>query len=151
MAIPARFAGFGLPVAADGLPGHPGPAGRRAGRDRLGGGCSAARRMSSPPPPTRPSSPKTSSDRRCGAAEGAPLALRGTPDETGSSAPAPDFRALAGFAADDLRAALEGGLRKVVLWTDPHGCAVAAFPAGPPDPFFNVNTPQDLRAAEALL
>ena len=52
---------------------------------------------------------------------------------------------------DDLRAALEGGLRKVVLWTDQHGGREALFPNEPFDPFFNVNTPDDLAQAEAML
>jgi molybdopterin-guanine dinucleotide biosynthesis protein A len=51
----------------------------------------------------------------------------------------------------DLRAALEQGLRKVVLWTDAHGGREAVFPADGFDPFFNVNTPEDLARAEALL
>ena len=52
--------------------------------------------------------------------------------------------------ADDLRAALEDGLRKVVLWTDRHGAGEALFPAEPFDPFFNVNTPEDLARAREL-
>ncbi len=52
---------------------------------------------------------------------------------------------------DDLRAALEDGLRKVVLWTDKHGAAIASFAPTPFDPFFNVNTPDDLAQAEQLL
>ncbi|GGG84596.1 molybdenum cofactor guanylyltransferase [Salipiger pallidus] len=51
---------------------------------------------------------------------------------------------------DDLRAALEGGLRKVVAWTDGHGAGEAVFSAEPFDPFFNVNTPEDLARAEAI-
>lgn len=47
----------------------------------------------------------------------------------------------------DLKAALQDGLRKVVLWTDKHGAATAAFDD---DAFFNVNTPDDLAMAEAL-
>ncbi len=50
---------------------------------------------------------------------------------------------------DDLRAALGGGLRKVVQWTDAHGARTAYFP-GPGDPFFNVNTPQDLELAHEI-
>ncbi len=52
---------------------------------------------------------------------------------------------------DDLRAALNDGLRKVVLWTDKHDGREALFPADPFDPFFNVNTPDDLARAEKLL
>ena len=52
---------------------------------------------------------------------------------------------------DDLRAALRDGLKKVVLWTDPLGGREAVFPSTSFDPFFNVNTPEDLAQAEALL
>jgi len=51
----------------------------------------------------------------------------------------------------DLRAALTAGERRLGLWADRHGAAVAAFPGGPLDPFFNVNTPDDLATAEAML
>ncbi|HHX90345.1 MAG TPA: molybdenum cofactor guanylyltransferase MobA, partial [Paracoccus sp.] len=50
----------------------------------------------------------------------------------------------------DLRAALVGGLRKIVLWTDTHDAGQAVFAADPFDPFFNVNTPEDMAEAEAL-
>ena len=51
---------------------------------------------------------------------------------------------------EDLRRALKGGLRKVVLWTDQHGCAEALFAVDPHDPFFNINRPEDLAQAEAM-
>ena len=52
---------------------------------------------------------------------------------------------------DDLRDALNDGLRKVVLWTDKHDGREALFCADPFDPFFNVNTPEDLDRARTLL
>ncbi|MFW2544174.1 molybdenum cofactor guanylyltransferase MobA [Primorskyibacter sp. 2E107] len=52
---------------------------------------------------------------------------------------------------DDLRAALQGGLKKVVLWTEAHGGRECVFPVDGIDPFFNVNTPEDLARAEELL
>ena len=52
---------------------------------------------------------------------------------------------------DDLRAALEGGLRKIVLWTDQHGAATVEFGVQPFDPFFNLNTPQDMLLAEDII
>ncbi|CRK75411.1 Molybdenum cofactor guanylyltransferase [Nereida ignava] len=52
---------------------------------------------------------------------------------------------------DDLRAALQGGLRKVVAWTDQHHAAAASFEVGSFDPFFNINTPEDLAQAERYL
>jgi molybdopterin-guanine dinucleotide biosynthesis protein A len=51
----------------------------------------------------------------------------------------------------DLRHALtQEGLRKIDQWTARHGIATAEWPCEPVDPFFNVNTPEDLAAAERL-
>ena len=48
----------------------------------------------------------------------------------------------------ELRPALEGGLRKVGAFTA--GAATAEWPTDPVDPFFNVNTPEDLAEANRL-
>ena len=54
--------------------------------------------------------------------------------------------------ADDLRAALvEEDIRKVDVWTARYRLARADWPTQPVDPFFNVNRPDDLEAAETLL
>jgi molybdopterin-guanine dinucleotide biosynthesis protein A len=54
--------------------------------------------------------------------------------------------------ADDLRrAVVEEGLRKVDAWTARYRLARAEFATDPVDPFFNVNAPEDMAAAEALL
>ncbi|MBD0271854.1 MAG: NTP transferase domain-containing protein, partial [Acetobacteraceae bacterium] len=50
-----------------------------------------------------------------------------------------------------LRDALAGGERKIDRWTARFGCAVAGWPAGPVDPFFNANAPDDLATAERIL
>jgi len=51
----------------------------------------------------------------------------------------------------DLRHALmDEGLHKIEVWTRRHGVAIAEWPDKPVDPFFNVNTPEDLAKAEAL-
>ena len=52
---------------------------------------------------------------------------------------------------EDLALALAEGTRKVDRWTGKHGCAVAAFSVDAMDPFFNVNTPDDLERASAHL
>jgi molybdopterin-guanine dinucleotide biosynthesis protein A len=53
---------------------------------------------------------------------------------------------------DDLRYAVAGeGIRKVSTWTARFACATADWPTTPFDPFFNVNTPDDLAQAEALV
>jgi molybdopterin-guanine dinucleotide biosynthesis protein A len=52
---------------------------------------------------------------------------------------------------EDLRQALvREGLRKIEVWTERHGVALADWPDRPVDPFFNVNTPEDAGAAQAL-
>ncbi|GAB2175382.1 molybdenum cofactor guanylyltransferase MobA [Dongia sp. agr-C8] len=53
---------------------------------------------------------------------------------------------------DDLRSALRReGMRKVEDWTRRLDPAIVDFEAGPIDPFFNINTPEDLERAAALL
>jgi molybdenum cofactor guanylyltransferase len=52
---------------------------------------------------------------------------------------------------DDMRHALTGeDMRKIDVWTARHGIASADWPSDPFDPFFNVNTPDDLAEAERL-
>ncbi|GJD60948.1 molybdenum cofactor guanylyltransferase MobA [Methylobacterium frigidaeris] len=52
----------------------------------------------------------------------------------------------------DLRAALvERGLRRVGMWIARHNAAEAAWGTEPVDPFLNLNTPDDVFAAERLL
>ncbi len=52
---------------------------------------------------------------------------------------------------EDLRKALiEEDLHKIEVWTARHGVAIADWPAKPVDPFFNVNTPEDVVAAEHI-
>ncbi len=55
-----------------------------------------------------------------------------------------DLRAL-------LRAALLRGEAKVMDFARAQGAAMATFPAGQIDPFFNLNTPEDLAMAERLM
>jgi len=78
-----------------------------------------------------------------------PLVLAATPDPKRGTARHPTFGLWPVALRDDLRAALAGGLRKVVLWTDQHDGREALFPDE--DAFFNVNTPQDLARAETML
>jgi molybdopterin-guanine dinucleotide biosynthesis protein A len=52
---------------------------------------------------------------------------------------------------ENLRKALfEEGLHKIETWTARHGVAIAEWPDTPVDPFFNVNTPEDVAAAERM-
>ncbi len=51
---------------------------------------------------------------------------------------------------EELRAAMAGGERKIDRFTARFGCATAEWPVEPFDPFFNVNTPEELAEAERL-
>jgi molybdopterin-guanine dinucleotide biosynthesis protein A len=52
---------------------------------------------------------------------------------------------------NDLRRALvDEDLRKIEVWTARHGVAIADWTDTPVDPFFNVNTREDLERARAL-
>jgi len=52
--------------------------------------------------------------------------------------------------ADLRRAVIEEGLRKIEAWTARYGIALAEWPTKPLDPFFNVNTPEDVTEAQRL-
>ena len=51
---------------------------------------------------------------------------------------------------EELRAAMAAGERKIDRFTARFGCATAEWPVEPFDPFFNVNTPDELSEAERL-
>ncbi len=155
----ARFASYGLPVLPDTIPGFPGPlAGVLAGLDW------AAERGADSIVTVAADTPFFPCDlvpRLLLAAEGQPhlLALACTPRDGEEALKSgggrkinrhPTFGLWPVALRDDLRAALTDGLRKVVLWTDRHGAGEALFPADPFDPFFNVNTPEDLARAREL-
>jgi len=145
---PARFAEFGLPVLADSLPDHPGPlAGVLAGLDWAAAEGHAAIVTAAA---DTPFFPRDLARRLAAAAGPSGLALAASRDAEGKLWRHPTFGLWPVALRDDLRAALRGGLRKIVLWTDAHGAGLAEFPATPVDPFFNVNTPEDIARAEDL-
>ncbi|WP_438991565.1 molybdenum cofactor guanylyltransferase MobA [Lentibacter sp.] len=139
-----RFAGFGLPVVADSIEGFAGPlAGVLAGLDWAAGQGHESIVTAAG---DTPFFPQDLVARLLTATEGMdhPLALAATPDGR-----QPTFGLWPVALRHDLRAALTGGLRKVVIWTDTHGGQMAEFAdAGA---FFNINTPEDLATAEANL
>lgn len=145
----ARFDGFALPIIADSVAEFPGPlAGVLAGMD-----WAAAQGHSHivTAAADTPFFPCDLVPRLMLAAETAPIALAATPDPKRGLSRHPTFGLWSVALRDDLRAALKDGVRKVVAWTDKHGAATAEFPATPFDPFFNVNTPEDMARAEGLL
>ena len=145
---PARFIAFGLPVVADPLPDHPGPlAGILAGLDwaaehrpDLGWVASI--------PGDCPFIPVDFVARLHAAREALDVPMAAASSGGQSHPPAALWPvALRG----ELRAALLAGERKIDRWTARFGCAEAAWPAKPHDPFFNANTPEDLAEAEEIL
>ena len=147
----ARFARFGLPVVPDTINGFAGPlAGVLAGLDWAA--SHGADHIVTAAADT-PFFPADLVPRLLLAAEqaGTPIALAATEDPVRGLSRHPTFGFWPVALRADLRVALEGGLRKVVLWTDRHGAAEALFPTPGFDPFFNVNTPEDLAKAESLL
>ena len=147
----ARFARFGLPVVADTIEGFAGPlAGVLAGMDWAAGqGANVIVTAAA----DTPFFPCDLVPRLLQAGEGmdTPLVLAATPHEKRGQVRHPTFGLWPVALRDDLRSALEGGLRKVVLWGDRHGGREVVFAVDGMDPFFNVNTPEDLELAEAML
>lgn len=145
---PARFAAYGLPVVADGLPDHPGPlAGILAALD-----WAAEHRPDLPWMVSVPGdSPFIPDDlvaalHAARAAADTPLACARSDGQTH-----PPVGLWPVALRADLRAALLAGERKIDRWTARHGCAHADWPATPVDPFFNANAPDDLAEAERLM
>lgn len=141
-----RFACYGLAVASDPVPGFVGPlAGVLAGMDW------AAQRGAEAVVSVAADTPFFPLDLVARLQRAGPLALAASPDPTRGMSRHPTFGIWPVALRDDLRAALDDGLRKVVLWTQQHGAGQAEFASDPFDPFFNINTPEDLIAAEAML
>lgn len=145
---PERFAGYGLPVLPDTLPDHPGPlAGVLAGLDWAAAqGHDAIVTAAA----DTPFFPADLVERLQQAAGPSGLALAAT-REVDKIWRQPTFGLWPVVLRHDLREALENGLRKIVLWTDQHNAGLAVFDTDPVDPFFNVNTPDDITEAERLL
>jgi molybdopterin-guanine dinucleotide biosynthesis protein A len=146
---PARLAGFGLAVLPDGVEGHAGPlAGVLAGMDWAAERGATAIVTAAGDTPFFPRDLVTAL-RAAAVAADTRLAMALTPGGGGQPDRHPTFGLWPVALREDLRAALAAGTRKVVAWTEPHGCARAIF-HNRGEAFFNVNTPEDLAAAEAM-
>jgi molybdenum cofactor guanylyltransferase len=142
----ARFAAFGLPVLPDSAAGQPGPlAGILAALDwaaGIGAGAVVTAAVDTPflPPDLV---------LRLAAAAGASgAAIVASSDAAGRMRLHPTVGLWPVSARDGLRARLAAGERKVMLWAEALAAGVAEFQPTPHDPFFNINTPEDLAAAE---
>ena len=142
---PARFAALNLPVVADDIPGFAGPlAGILAGLD-----WAAERRTDiayvASVPGDCPFLPGDLVTRLHEARIEAKLPL--------ACARSGDWRHPViglwplSLRADLRHALVDEDLRKIEIWTARHGVAIAEWPDRPVDPFFNVNTPEDLSTA----
>lgn len=160
---PSRFKALGLPVLPDSIAEFPGPlAGVLAGLDWAAE--QGAETIVSVAADT-PYFPTDLVERLQAEAQGMahPLVLAATPRADGEVTKSmsrsglirhPTFGLWPVALRDDLRAALQEGLRKVVIWTGKHDGREAVFDAGDntgADPFFNVNTPEDLVQAQRML
>ncbi len=147
----SRFSGFDLPVVSDSVAGFAGPlAGVLAGMDYAAlQGCDQIVTAAA----DTPFFPKTLVVRlQQGAVRSAQgLAMAATIESERGLSRHPTFALWPVALRDDLRAALAAGMRKVVLWTDRHGCEDVVFEFAGIDPFFNVNTPDDMARAKQLL
>jgi molybdopterin-guanine dinucleotide biosynthesis protein A len=145
---PARFADTDLPVIADSVPDFPGPlAGILAGLDWAAAHAPDIGDMVSVPGDC-PFLPGDLVERLAAARQAA-----GTPLGCARSGEwrHPTIALWRVALRDDLRkAVVEEGLRKIESWTARHGVAIADWPDTPVDPFFNVNTPEDVAQAERI-
>lgn len=140
----ARFSDLNLPVVPDSVDGYAGPlAGVLAGLDW------AAEQGADHIVTAAADTPFLPCDlvpRLQLSAESSPtkMALAASP-----SGRQPTFGLWPVALRDELRGALNDGLRKVVVWTQKHNAATAEFPDDAA--FFNINTADDLRQAEGMI
>ena len=144
---PARFASLGLPVVPDSVPDHPGPlAGVLAGLD-----WAAEHRPDAEWIVTAPGDgPFLPSDlvarlHQARAQANVPFACAASGGWTH-----PVIAVWPQAMRETLRQAVLAGARKIDAFTAIHGAASAEWPTDPVDPFYNVNTPEELAEADRL-
>ena len=145
---PARFTSFGLPVVADSVPDFAGPlAGILAGLDWVAENRPSIEWIVSVPGDC-PFLPRdlVAKLHEARTREGKALACAHSGDWRH---PVVGLWQVA--LREDLRRAITvEDLRKIEVWTARHGIALADWPTEPVDPFFNVNTPEDVETATRL-
>jgi molybdopterin-guanine dinucleotide biosynthesis protein A len=146
---PARFAAYGLPLVADAIAGFAGPlAGVLTGLEWAAANAPACPWVATFPTDA-PFLPEDLVARLLAAVEeeGAELACAAS---DGRDHPVVGLWPVR--LAPELRRALEvEGMRKIDIWTARFRLARALYDADPVDPFFNVNSPEDLARAEVLV
>ena len=142
---PARFAEWGLPVVPDDIPDTPGPlAGIHAGM--VWAGAQGALDIVSIPTdlPFLPADLVARLQAGRGGADIAVARSGGQPHPVVALWPV-------GLAAALHRAVTADAMRKVTAFAARYRVAYVDFPTGRVDPFFNVNTPEDLQRAHMLV
>ena len=146
---PTRFSSYGLPIAADVVPDFAGPlAGILTGMHWVRDNAPECEWLVSFASDT-PFFPKDLVARMMqeAEAENAPLACA-VSDRRNH----PVFGLWSVSLLDDLhKAVVDEEMRKIMRWTDRYKCSQVEFSTQPFDPFFNINRPEDLQAAEQLL
>ena len=145
---PARFAAFGLPVVADSVADFAGPlAGILAGMDWAHANHPEIEWLASAPGDC-PFLPRDLIPRLHDAARSAKTPLACAKSGEWRHPVAALWRV---ELREDLRKALTvEGLRKIEIWTERHGVALAEWPEQPVDHFFNTNKKEDLITAERI-
>ena len=144
-----RFADLGLPVVGDSIAGYPGPlAGLLAGMDEAVAAGFTHVLTAAADTPFLPMD-MAARLREAIRIEAQPIALCATLAE-GRVIRQPTFGLWPVALREDLRQALHEGVSKVVVWAGRHGIALATFDTRTHDPFFNVNTPDELESARRI-
>jgi molybdopterin-guanine dinucleotide biosynthesis protein A len=147
--VPAGFAAHGLPIVPDTLPDRPGPlAGVLAALDWTAASEPSITWVLTVPGDA-PFLPKDLVTRlhQAGARDNARVACAASLGRTH-----PVVALWPVSIRDELRHALtESGIRSVHRFTEPYPRVVVEWHATPIDPFFNVNTPEDLAEAGRLV
>jgi molybdopterin-guanine dinucleotide biosynthesis protein A len=145
---PARFAPYGLPVIADSISGQPGPlAGVVAGLDWAAATGSAAWVVTVPGDAPFLPTDLISRLHEGRSRSGALLASAASGGRTH-----PVITLWPVSLHQDLRRALTlEGIRKIDRFTGRYPLAIVEWPVEEVDPFFNLNTPEDLAEAERLV
>lgn len=145
----ARFAEYRLPVVADSIAGFAGPlAGVLAGMEWAAAGAPGCHWIVTVPTDA-PFLPDDLVSRMLEAVEreGADMACAAS---AGRDHPVCGLWPVR-LASELRRAMTDEDIRKVDRWTARYRLVRVEWPAGPVDPFFNANTPDDLAEAERLL
>jgi molybdenum cofactor guanylyltransferase len=144
---PKRFAAFHLAVVADDISGFAGPlAGVLAGLDWAAASVPGTTHVAS----FATDAPFLPRDLVAALHDGLRLGHYDLACAASEGRAHPVFGLWPLALREDLRQALDSGIRKVDQWTARHRLIEVEFPAAPVDPFFNANRPEDLEAAERL-